>query len=63
MLHKILDELGQKNHNALFIGDGPRDELASQRAEIDYIMVDWGFTDHSDAVRSVEDLNKILLGN
>ena len=62
MLHKILDELGHNSHNALFIGDGPRDELASQRAEIDYIMVDWGFTDHADAVRSVDDLYKLLVG-
>jgi len=62
MLYKILDELGHSSHNALFIGDGPRDELASQRANIDYIMVDWGFTAHTDAVRSVDALHNILLG-
>ncbi|HEY9129996.1 MAG TPA: HAD family hydrolase [Sulfurovum sp.] len=62
MLHKILDELGHSSHNALFIGDGPRDELASQRANIDYIMVDWGFTAHTDAVRSVDALHNMLLG-
>ncbi|TET88990.1 MAG: HAD family hydrolase, partial [Sulfurovum sp.] len=53
MLHKILDELEMSANEALFIGDGPRDEMASKKAEIDYIMVDWGFTEHSDAVRSV----------
>jgi phosphoglycolate phosphatase len=62
MLHKILDELEHSTHNSLFIGDGPRDEMASKRAEIDYIMVDWGFTDHTDAVRSVDDLHKLLVG-
>ncbi len=62
MLHKILDELDHSPHETLFIGDGPRDEVASQRAEIDYIMVDWGFTDHDDAVRTVNDLYKILIG-
>jgi len=62
MLHKILDELEHAPHEALFIGDGPRDEVASQRAEIDYIMVDWGFTDHDDAVRTVKDLKQILVG-
>ena len=62
MLHKILDELGHSSDKTLFIGDGPRDELASRRAEIDYIMVDWGFTDHTDAVRNVSDLHEILLG-
>ena len=61
MLHKILDELEHSSHQALFIGDGPRDEMASKRAEIDYIMVDWGFTDHTDAVRSVDELHNLLL--
>ena len=61
MLHKVLDELAHSPHEALFIGDGPRDEVASQRAQIDYIMVDWGFTDHDDAVCTVEELSEILL--
>ncbi len=60
MLYKILDELEMSANEALFIGDGPRDEMASKKAEIDYIMVDWGFTEHSDAVRSVEDLHSML---
>ena len=62
MLHKILGDLGHSSENALFIGDGPRDELASKRAQIDYIMVDWGFTDHIDAVRNVDDLHSLLIG-
>ena len=61
MLHKVLDELAHRPDEALFIGDGPRDEVASQRAQIDYIMVDWGFTDHDDAVCTVEELSEILL--
>ncbi|WP_295419801.1 HAD family hydrolase [Sulfurovum sp.] len=61
MLYKILDELDHSKEKSLFIGDGPRDEMASKRANIPYIMVDWGFTDHSNAVRSVSDLKGILL--
>ncbi len=61
MLHKVLDELGHGSDEALFIGDGPRDEMAAKEASMDYIMVDWGFTDHNDAVRTVEDLKEILL--
>ncbi len=61
MLHKILDELDHSNEKSIFIGDGPRDEMASKNADIPYIMVDWGFTDHSDAVRTVEDLKEMLL--
>ena len=63
MLHMLLDELNHETHETLFIGDGPRDEMASKRAEIDYIMVDWGFTDHSDAVRTVGELEAMLLGD
>lgn len=61
MLYKVLDELGYKKKEALFIGDGPRDKEASKNAKIDYIMVDWGFSEHDDAVKSVEELNRILL--
>ena len=61
MLHKILDELDHSNEKSIFIGDGPRDEMASKHAQIPYIMVDWGFTDHNDAVRSVKDLEEMLL--
>ena len=63
MLYRILDRLQTPKENAIFIGDGPRDEEAAQAAGIDYIMVDWGFTDHHDraVVKSVEELARILL--
>jgi len=60
MLHKILVELDHSHEKSIFIGDGPRDEMASKNANIPYVMVDWGFTDHSDAVRTVKDLEEIL---
>ena len=63
MLHMLLDELKHSTHESLFIGDGPRDEMASKKAEIDYIMVDWGFTDHTDAVRTVGELEILLMGD
>lgn len=62
MLYKILDELGMQSHQATFIGDGPRDQMASERAGIEYIMVDWGFTEHKNAVRDVKTLRQLLLG-
>jgi len=61
MLHRLLDELNHKNHESLFIGDGPRDEMAAKHAQMDYIMVDWGFTNHTNAVRSVGELGELLL--
>jgi phosphoglycolate phosphatase len=35
--------------------------MASKNADIPYIMVDWGFTEHTDAVRTVDELKNILL--
>ena len=61
MLHKILDELDHSKDKSIFIGDGPIDEMASKNADIPYVMVDWGFTEHTDAVRSVKELKEILL--
>jgi phosphoglycolate phosphatase len=61
MLYKILDELDHPKERSLFIGDGPRDAMASKRAKIPYLMVDWGFTEHNNAVRSVDQLKEILL--
>ena len=61
MLYKLLDELDMKEDESIFIGDGPRDEMAAREAKMDYIMVDWGFTEHTDAVRTVEDLKGLLL--
>ena len=61
MLYKVLDELGYTEKDSIFIGDGPRDEMAAKDANIDYIMVDWGFTEHKDAVRSVDELKELLL--
>ena len=61
MLYKLLDELGFKEEDTIFIGDGPRDEMAAKEAKMDYIMVDWGFTDHTDAVCTVSELKQMLL--
>jgi phosphoglycolate phosphatase len=61
MLYKLLDESNFKEDEVLFIGDGPRDEMAAKEAKMDYIMVDWGFTDHADAVCTVEELKGLLL--
>ena len=62
MLYKLLAELDVTEKEAIFIGDGLRDEMAAKEAKIDYIMVDWGFTDHGekDVVCSVEELRNML---
>ncbi len=63
MLHKILDELNIEPNKAIFIGDGERDEEASKNANIDYIMVHWGFSNYKDedAVHSINQLKERIL--
>ena len=61
MLLMILERLGMSREEALFIGDGERDEIAAKRAGIAYIMVAWGFSDHKRAVCDIETLEKMLL--
>jgi phosphoglycolate phosphatase len=62
MLLKILEELRCRREEALFVGDGHRDALAAEAAGIDFILVEWGFSDHGDAVESVEELRGVLAG-
>lgn len=61
MLYKILEDFSIESHEAIFIGDGERDKMAADNANMDFIMVNWGFTDHHDAISSVEHLKKLLL--
>jgi len=61
MLLKLLNTLNINAQEALFVGDGSRDEMASNRANIDYIMVDWGFSQHKNALRFVKDLEEAIL--
>ncbi len=60
MLHLILEELGVRPEEAIFVGDGERDRMAAQAAGIDFLMVEWGFSDHDDAIKSVEELRDRL---
>jgi len=61
MLEKNMEDTNIKREDALFIGDSERDLLASKSAKIDYIMINWGFSDYKDAIHKVEDLEKAII--
>ena len=61
MLFKILESLVFLPQQALFVGDGSRDEMAAHKAGIEYLMVNWGFSDHQDAIQSVKMLQRKIL--
>jgi phosphoglycolate phosphatase len=60
MLEKNLEELKIEAKDAFFVGDSERDMLASKSANIDYLMINWGFSDYEDAIRHVDELKKAI---
>lgn len=61
MLKKLLTELHLSTKETLFIGDGDRDKLAAEAINMDYLMVNWGFSDHNNAIQSIEKLHKSIM--
>lgn len=62
MIDVIVDYYGANSDEFVVVGDGERDIMAAKNAGIDWILVDWGFSDHDDgAVGSVKELEDILL--
>jgi len=45
----------------VMVGDGRTDEEAAKNAGVDFIRVDWGWEEHPDAVRNVDELRARLL--
>lgn len=60
MLEKIIGAYGCGKEAFVMIGDGERDIQAAENAGIDALLVQWGFSDHEEALGSVEDLKKRL---
>ncbi len=63
MILKTLNESKIDHKNAVLIGDSHKDRLAAKAANIDGILVNWGFTDHKeyDAITDVTQLHQHLL--
>ncbi len=60
MIDLIMNYYNGDKDDFIVIGDGERDILAAKNAGIDSILVDWGFSDHKEAVKSVKELEDIL---
>lgn len=63
MLYKTLRTLNYDVKSSLLIGDSLKDKKAAQEASMDNILVNWGFSDHSneDSVSCTDSLTKIIL--
>jgi len=61
MLEKNLEDLKLKANDAIFIGDSERDLMAAENLDMDYIMINWGFSDYADAIHTVDKLKEKIL--
>ena len=61
MLEKNLKDVNVKAKDAIFVGDSERDLMAANTLEMDYIMINWGFSDYEDAIHSIEKLKEKIL--
>ena len=61
MILKILNELKVSKNKAILIGDSHKDIMAAKNAEIESVLVNWGFTKHQDgAICSIQELREYL---
>ncbi len=60
MLLKILEELKIAPKEAIFIGDSPKDRMASAAAGVEFIALSWGFSDPIGGLKSVDELSEVL---
>lgn len=65
MLLKTLKTLNYDPKNTILIGDSLKDQKAAQAASIDDILVNWGFTQHSEknSVNCTKKLTDIILNS
>ena len=61
MLEKNLEDLRLEVKDSIFIGDSERDLMAANNLKMDYIMINWGFSDYEDAIHSVDKLKEKIL--
>jgi len=59
MLHKILNKHDILKENAQMIGDSHKDTQAAKNAGVDWVLVNWGFSNHKEeAIDTVHQLEE-----
>lgn len=61
MLHLCCETLAINEQNAILVGDSNKDKRAALTANMDYILVNWGFSDYNlsgDVVTNIDYLEK-----
>lgn len=59
MVYKILDTHDIQKNNAQLIGDSHKDIIAADKAGVDSVLVNWGFSNHQEhAIETISELEK-----
>lgn len=59
MVYKILDTHNIQKKHAQLIGDSHKDIMAANNAGIDSVLVNWGFSNHTEnAIETIDDLKQ-----
>ena len=63
MLLKTLEKFNIESINSILVGDSHKDKRAAKSANIDCLLVNWGFTQHStkDSITTTKNLQQLLL--
>lgn len=60
MILKVLNETNSKKEHSILIGDSYKDKLAAQSAEIDFLLVDWGFSDYTQESKLISHIDELF---
>lgn len=61
MIIYTLEKLGTHRKNTILIGDSQKDIMAADEAGINSFLVDWGFSNHKNAIQDIKILEKMIL--
>ncbi|NOQ30606.1 MAG: HAD-IA family hydrolase [Helicobacteraceae bacterium] len=61
MILKLMQTQNYKKESTLLIGDSQKDIMAAKSADLEYIVVNWGFSNHDNALTDVNELLKLLI--
>ncbi len=61
MLNILIDKHNFDTNHTILVGDSHKDVLSATNANIDSILVNWGFSTHKDALHTVPELQEKLL--
>lgn len=58
MIVKTLEVLNMEAKNSCLVGDSKKDLMAAEAINMNYFIVNWGFTNHDEAISDISELKR-----